>query len=197
MFHKILMTALFLALLTLPATAQTDSVTLWGVFFNNPGACSDGVCGEDDIFVDPVPPRTAVVFLSGQRVPANGVASFGGGFGEGSTLGALPLPVTTLEDAQHAEIHLVVRTHGDFLPGIADDQITSFGGGCDVQECGDIQFAIFRPEDADANGRQTTVVRRFSDGAAVTGAWATLIREADGIRAALHTDIEQNPLQGR
>ena len=33
------------------------------------------------------------------------------------------------------------------------------------------------PEEA-----QTTEVRRFADGAAVAGAWATLWREADGIR---------------
>lgn len=184
------MIPLVLVLATLPALAEDatgDAVTLWGVYFNNPGACSDGVCGEDDIFVDPVSPRTAVIFLAGQRIQSNGRASYGASYGEGSTVGALPLPTRTLEDSQNAEIHLVLRTHGKYLPALADEQITTFGGGCDVQACEDVQFAVFRPQDADANGRQTSPVRRFADGAQVSGAHATLWREADGIRVALET----------
>ena len=187
---KLILILLVLGLAAVPAAAEDntgDAVTLWGVYFNNPGACSDGACGEDDIFVDPVPPMTAVAFLGGQRIQSNGRASYGASFGEGSTVGALPFPTTTLVDAQAAEIHLVLRSHGKYLPELADEQLTTFGGGCDVQECADIQFAVFRPGDADADGRQTTEVRHFADGTVVAGARATLWREADGIRVALHT----------
>ena len=192
MTKKLFLFAIALVLTALPAAAGDttgDAVTLWGVYFNNPGACSDGMCGEDDIFGDPGPPMTAVVMLGGQRIQSNGRASYGASYGEGSTIGSLPLPTRTLVDAQSAEIHLVLRTHGKYLPELADEQVTTFGGGCDVQTCEDIQFAIFRPQDADANGHQTSEVRRFSDGAAVPGAWATLWREADGIRVALHTRL--------
>lgn len=190
MTKKLFVIAVVLSLTALPAAAEEgtgDAVTLWGVFFNNPGACSDGVCGEDDVFGDPGPPQTAVVFLSGQRISSNGRASYGASYGEGSTVGALPLPTNSLIDAQSAEIHLVLRTHGRYLPELADEQITTFGGGCDVQTCEDVQGAVFRPQDADASGRQTSKVVRFSDGAEISDAWATLWREADGIRVAIHT----------
>lgn len=75
--RKLVLLAIVLSLAALPAAADKptgDAMTLWGVFFNNPGACSDGMCGEDDIFADPGPPRTAVVLLGVQRIPPSGRA---------------------------------------------------------------------------------------------------------------------------
>jgi len=43
-----------------------------------------------------------------------------------------------------AEIHLVVRTHGEALPGMIDEQIYTMSGGCNP-ECIDLQDAIFYP----------------------------------------------------
>lgn len=166
-----------------------SAVTLWGVFFNEPEDCSDGVCGEDDIFVDPVAPMTSVTFLAGQRTRAFGRLAFGASYGEGSTIGALPFPALGLFDADAAEVHLIIRTHGRYIPGIADEQITTFDGGCDVATCEDLQFAIFRPADADPSGKQTTKVFRFSDLGEVPGAWATIWRESDGIRVAIHSRL--------
>ena len=200
MTKKITLTLSLLFLFATAAVAQDGlaekkrprptALTLWGVLFNEPQNCSDGVCGEDDLFVDPLPPRTSVVFLSGQRVPANGRLAYGASYGEGSTVGALPLPTLGLEDADAAEVHLILRTHGRYIPGLADEQITSFDGGCDVQTCEDLQFAVFRPADADPNGVQTTTVQRFSDGSSIHGAWATIWREADGIRVAIHSRLD-------
>jgi len=56
-----------------------------------------------------------------------------------------------------AEVHIVLRSHGPAIPGIIDEQISTFEGGCiiffdpfteipdDVGECGDIEFAIHPP----------------------------------------------------
>lgn len=187
--------ALSAVLPPVPALAQDSgngdsAFTLWGVVFNEPEDCSGGICDDDDVFSDPVSPMTAVLFLAGQRVQSNGRLAFGASLPEGATLGALPFPADSLFDADAAEVHLILRTHGDYLPGIADEQISSFGGGCEVQACEDLQFAVFRPQDVGPDGSQTTVVRRFSDGSAVAGAWATIQRETDGVVVTLHSRLD-------
>lgn len=163
-----------------------DAFTMWGVFFNDPSMCS-GECGEDDLFG---PAMTSVVFLTGQRVQSNGRASFAASYGEGSTVGALFGP--GLLDSDAAEVHLIVRSHSRFQTSLADAQITTVDGGCDdspgfpASLCEDLQFAVFL---ADGNTHQTVSVFRFSDGSQVKNAWASIWREADGIRVALHTRV--------
>ncbi|ANM30746.1 hypothetical protein ABI59_15915 [Acidobacteria bacterium Mor1] len=191
---KLILTALTLALAFTAVSAQQipqagDAYTLWAVIFNAPDKCSDGVCNEDDVFVNPVAPETAVVYLSGLRVPASGVISLGGSYAVGQTYGALPFPATTIYDTETAEIHLVLRSHGKFLPAVADAQITTFGEGCVTQECQDMQFAVFQPGLQDENGEQQSAVLRFADFGAVPLAWATLYREEEGFRVAIHTDL--------
>ena len=124
--------------------------------------------------------------MGGLRVPASGAAVGAGSFAEGQTYGALPFPSTTLEDADAAEVHVVLRTHGRYIPGIADEQITSFEGGCTMQDCADLQFAIFPPG---GGAVQRAAVYRFADGQPVPLAWAALYRDEGGIRAAIHTDM--------
>jgi len=62
-----------------------------------------------------------------------------------------------LQDAQTAEIHGVLRSHGPKIPGQVHEQINSYEGGCVVNfppfteipdeagECGDIFAAIHPP----------------------------------------------------
>ncbi|MCK4977374.1 MAG: hypothetical protein KAS36_10635 [Anaerolineales bacterium] len=134
---------------------QNAAYTIWWVVFNNPGDCSSP-CGEDDIFdgngdlmnVDDGTFGTpgvnvSVVFATGHVVGKNGVGNFGAGLREGKTSGALFGP--GLVDAQGAEIHLIVRTHGELIPGMVNEQISTFGGGCGVNDCVDPQFAVFVP----------------------------------------------------
>ena len=191
---QLILTALTIALAFTGVSAQQvgnagEAYTLWAVIFNAPEKCSDGVCDEDDVFVDPVTPETAVVYLSGLRVPASGVISIGGSYAVGQTYGALPFPATTIYDVEAAEIHLVLRSHGGFLPAVADEQITTFGEGCVTQDCQDMQFAVFQPGMQDENGEQQSPVLRFADLGSVPLAWATLFREEDGFRVAIHTDL--------
>ncbi|MGM0458521.1 MAG: hypothetical protein ACQERO_04185, partial [Bacteroidota bacterium] len=62
-----------------------------------------------------------------------------------------------LQDADAAEIHAVLRSHGPKVPGLVNEQINSYKGGCEVNfpafteipdevgECGDIIAAIHAP----------------------------------------------------
>ena len=54
---------------------------------------------------------------------------------EGDTAGSiLPTvfgqPAIGLLDAQAAEVHLLIRSHGPKIPGLVDQMISTFNGGC-------------------------------------------------------------------
>ena len=74
----------------------------------------------------------------------------------------IPFPSLNVEgegliDAQEAEIHILLRSHGPAIPGIVNEQIDSYLGGCTdnfdplsavpvaVGECGDIIAAVHKP----------------------------------------------------
>ena len=145
------------------------TLTMWWVVFNEPDDCSDGVCGEDDIFViedgaivglnwDGIAAADIVVgYAAGTVVDATGRATMAAQLKEGGAVrevlfGTLPV----LKDAARSEVHLVGRSHGPAVPGSVDDQIGSFAGGCvdffdppvipaAVGECADVQFAVHLP----------------------------------------------------
>lgn len=149
-----------------------DAVTLWWVIFNEPQNCSDGVCGENDIFnfdeneelvlnEDASMPlnfeglasaQIAIARADGHVIDVDGDAVFqgflpAGGFATEDLMGL------GLVDALKAEVHLVVRTHGQAIPGQVDEMINTFNGGCSDafpnEPCEDIQFAVFPPSSLD------------------------------------------------
>lgn len=144
-----------------------EAITIWWVVFNNPDGCSDP-CGPDDVFVD----GDASLGLDQAAIDrADVVAGYAGGkltnragrlmirssLAEGATgedliLGTPPL----LKDSRAAEIHLVARTHGPAIPGMLEEQLGSYAGGCTafllpgtyptgVGGCADIQSSIHLP----------------------------------------------------
>lgn len=127
--------------------------TAWWVVFNNPTACSDA-CGEDDIFnaeglPEPNPEALiSILFADGAMSDAEGNVSFSAILPEGRTLGEVVIG-EGLQDAENAEVHLVVRAHGALDAARAYDQLTSFepppllGGACEV--CEDVQFVVYQP----------------------------------------------------
>lgn len=151
-----------------------NAYTAWYVIFNAPAECSDGVCGEDDIFNEPGNPgagfnadqieaaRISVVFgNAGAVANAAGRLQLDGGLAEGevpagpnqvvigrSEDGALvPLGVVTgLEDAVEAELHIVLLDHGAAHedPAKLEMQLTRFNGACNP-DCRDAQFAVHLP----------------------------------------------------
>lgn len=123
------------------------AVTVWWVLFNNPDECTTGVpfrCGEPDLFDPDV--EASVLAATGHVIGASGSANFGAYLAEGDAsecaFGADFLCGDGLQDARVADVHLVVRDHGPAIPGVVPEQIHTFGGGCDVNACADLQFAV-------------------------------------------------------
>ena len=117
--------------------------TVWWIIFNNPGACA-GPCGGPDLGTPAV--NGTVIWATGHVIGANGIGNLTAHLSEGDTSGdqpfGLPGDAVGLVDASTAEIHLVVRTHSEPIPGRVYEQISTFMGGCDVNFCDDQQFAV-------------------------------------------------------
>lgn len=133
-------------------------ITVWWVIFNNPQACAgEGFCTLDDLVNNTEAVGGEVVYAAGNFTGGHGEAGFaarlnaghhdGEWFGNGFT------------NPLGAEIHLIVRSHGERIPRMADEQIRTYRGGCDnvsddhpaaddgrrgPNTCEDIQFARFR-----------------------------------------------------
>jgi hypothetical protein len=124
--------------------------TLWWVVFNDPAKCTPPGCGEDDIFNPDGTPNMeqienvgiTVLFAAGNIAGKNGRSTFAGRISEGP-LSKVILGEGYLADAETAEFHMVVRNHGQPIPGLVHEQIRTFDGGCDINECVDEQFAVF------------------------------------------------------
>jgi hypothetical protein len=120
--------------------------TMWVVVFNNPEACVDG-CGLDDLFREGA--ATTLAYGGGHVVGPSGEATFSGHLQVGDTSGfpldspfvGLPGQNLGLVDAQKAEIHLVVRDHGEVIPGQLHEQLHTFSGGSGVNILANVQFA--------------------------------------------------------
>ncbi len=151
------------------AAAAGHAVTYWYVIFNFPQNCNTGACGEDDIFVGGDPAagfdmaqidaaRISVVYGGdGAVVNPGGRLALDGGLAEGEVpTGSVPVvighpddgalvpgPVTGLEDAQAAEIHVVLQDHGmaHTDPDLLEQQLTGFQTACNP-DCVDVQFAV-------------------------------------------------------
>ena len=134
--------------LTLDTELTPGAYSVWWVVFNNPEFCVDG-CGSDDFERSEV--NTSIFWATGEVVGDEGIGNFS------AQLLEEELPTGSdqvifgdgLLDSFSAEIHPVVRSHGSVIPGLEEEQITTFNGGCPPNECEDVQFTIF-PEVLDS-----------------------------------------------
>ena len=140
-----------------------DVVTVWWVIFNAPENCSDGACGENDIFIPDdagevivgengpemnMPQidaaQISVLGATGNLIGDSGEGHFSAWLGVGEVPGVVFGPA--LQNPSGAEIHLVLQDHGPMQPDLFDTQITTFHGGCAAdfpnEPCQDIQFAM-------------------------------------------------------
>lgn len=126
--------------------------TTWWVIFNRPSACATTPCGLADLANASAQP--SVVWATGFIADMFGTANFGAHLERSNPPGQV-LFGPGLTNVRRAEIHIVVRTHGDPIPGQVDDQMSLFNGGCtpdgappdvDGDDCFDPQFSIHVPE---------------------------------------------------
>ena len=120
--------------------------TIWWVVFNNPEACTVA-CDGDDIFAEDgtlnlnEEASISILFADGAISDTEGKGSFSALLPEGRPLGQV-LVGPGLTNVAKAEIHLVVRTHGELDPSRVYAQLST--GGNDCADCykEDIQFAV-------------------------------------------------------
>jgi hypothetical protein len=127
--------------------------TLWWVIFNHPEECTPPACGDKDLppFGGGPAVNGSAVIATGHIISSSGKADFGAFLAPGDTTGAVFGP--GLVNVNGAEIRLVVRSHGQPISGMVEEQINSFEGGCGVNTCFDDQIVIHPPvadEGADA-----------------------------------------------
>jgi len=137
--------------------------TMWVVYFNDSSKCVDG-CNGPDL----APAGGGVIFASGRVGGGNGQATFVANLktGDGADyVGSTPPPpfaFAAYEAGPNNEFHVVIKSHGPAIPGLIHDQISTYGGGCEVGvgpfpeqvgdfpvpaapgECGEIQLYAFK-----------------------------------------------------
>ncbi len=109
------------------------AVTTWWAVFNNPEACV-GECDDPDFFDPEVKDEVQGSFgyLAGHVIGGSGKGNFGGHLAVGDASQAVMGP--GLLDARKAVIQIAVHTHGEKIPGLVESQISTFLGGCRIDE---------------------------------------------------------------
>ena len=128
--------------INLETTLDEGTYTLWWVLFNDPEYCVDG-CGGDDLGNPSV--NASVIYAAGQVVDKAGTVSFSALLPE-KYLPQGPDQVRSGEgllESFGAEIHAIIRTHGPEIPGLVNEQISTFDGGCPPNTCANVQSAVF------------------------------------------------------
>lgn len=144
--------------------------SVWWIVFNRPRACLIAyACGESDIFSAPGvlnmdqirAARISVFYADGFVTGADGTAYVAAHLAAGrlptGTFVNFGWPIGQSGRQQsglrafnglHAEMHMVVRTHGTAVAGAVGLQTSTFTGLCDVQACADQQAIVFPSPDA-------------------------------------------------
>ena len=121
--------------------------TLWAVVFNNPRYCQSTPCSLADLSLSPGhDPRVdaTIVFAGGGMSDAAGRGRFLGRVRKsgGRINSEIVLGTGTL-NAKSAEVHTVIRAHGQPEADQFFPSLSSFNGGCSATNvCEDQQFAI-------------------------------------------------------
>jgi len=121
-------------------TVDPATYTMWMLLWNDPSQCD----GSDGLVCDPaVDTMDCVLFVAGHVVGNNGTLNYTGHRRVFDSSGAIgPFECADgLTNPQGAAIHLIIRSHGPKLPGQVNLQISTVGGGCDVNDCADVQAA--------------------------------------------------------
>lgn len=134
------------ATLTIHTTSLTAgwACSVWAVVFEHPEHCAGSPCGPGDLGTAAV---DATVFgaVGGSLISGNGTATFAGHIQAAATANDVRLGDGSLDNPTTAEIHPIIRCHGPALPGMIQEQISTFNGGCPPNTCMNVQFGTFLP----------------------------------------------------
>ena len=147
-----------------------SAYTVWWVVFNQPQNClepnacnptgdvfeSPGVLSSTQIPITENSASRATGFVTGDDGVANFTAELIGGMLPTGTFvqHGWSEPVAPGPDDNagllsgnglRAEVHALLRSHGPAVAGSVAEQISTFNGLCDVQECTNVQGMIFQP----------------------------------------------------
>lgn len=126
--------------------------TAWWVFFNDPKECATDPCRVADLLTNPAS-QPSLLYAAGRIVGPDGALDLGSFRAAGDTTGGEsfpPFPATNpgLLDPKHAQVHIVIRTHGPALladPATLATQLSTFNGACPPNTCANVQVSIHEP----------------------------------------------------
>jgi hypothetical protein len=104
--------------------------SMWFLFINNPGECSayPADCTAGDILFNTEEVQADVTYGGGIVAGGSGMGTLSGHVAEGALANAWF--GNGFQDARQADIHLVVNDHGPAIPGMVDEMLHSYRGGC-------------------------------------------------------------------
>ncbi len=114
--------------------------TLWLLIWNDPSRCSATPCPP------PVDPPDSVLYAGGNLIISTGRAWYGARLNVGETADIIGgIEQMGLTNPMGAEVHAVLRSKGPVIMGRLEEQLSNFEGGCDVNECANVQAAAHIP----------------------------------------------------
>jgi hypothetical protein len=124
----------------LPAGAYT----IWWAVYNYPENCT-GPCGFDDDFNPAV--GSFWVNATGKVISNGDHANFAAHLDADGPFGEIIVDGPGIVNPLGAEVQFVVRYHGPAIPGLIEEQTSTFLGGCPDGgfPCEDLQFVVFKP----------------------------------------------------
>jgi hypothetical protein len=120
-------------------TVNPGTYTMWLLIWNNPQNCK----GNPDLGLrcfPPLDPPSCVLYGAGHVVGNNGKLNYTA-HQQAWVPGSGPDCGNGLMYPRTADVHAAVRSHGEKIPGMVSEQINTFGGGCDTNECSEVQAA--------------------------------------------------------
>lgn len=112
---------------------EPGAYTVWWVVWNNPEACGADGCTDADFGTPGL--DVDIGYAAGHVVDGDGPVTFAAHLNEGEDLEGFPseFGITSgsgLLDAEDAEVHLVIRSHGEPIPGLVGEMVGTFNAGC-------------------------------------------------------------------